>query len=108
MALHTGKSNRTDTGTSKQDVITESAADEDISVLVLVADSSINSSGYKGVNWNKNRCKYEAWFNSRTKYLGAFKTAKEAAAVIIKFGHSKAAYRTSTNTSEQDRCTNFC
>jgi hypothetical protein len=43
--------------------------------------SKINTSGYKGVHWNKQRGVYQAYIMANKKhiYLGAFPTAKQAA-----------------------------
>ena len=49
------------------------------------------TSGYRGVNWHKIRGKFEAWFDGRKQYLGAYDTAEEAAMVVARTTISKGA-----------------
>lgn len=51
---------------------------------------SNNTSGYRGVSYNKKRKKYEAYctLNSKTKKLGYYETAEEASIVYEKYAKS--------------------
>ncbi len=48
--------------------------------------SSRNTTGFKGVSWNKDRCKYETHSNCKgvRKFLGHFDTPEEAHAVYMR------------------------
>ena len=58
--------------------------------------SDTRNSGYEGVNWHKNRGKFEAWFG-RKQYLGAYDTAEEAATVVARTTISRGSPLPATN-----------
>lgn len=52
-----------------------------------VGISKRNTSGFKGVNYNKRICKWvaQASINNKNKYLGAFDTAEQASMAYLNF-----------------------
>lgn len=72
-----------DTSDNRWDKIRPSTHKQNLTSTKLRKD---NTSGYKGVSWNKNMKKYvaQAKVNGKQTYFGLYDTAEEASKVIIK------------------------